>query len=373
LNIINESKSTLLNTSTKKNKKSSLQGLDKSLLSENSGTEVSPIIHRKREDKSSKIQNNPTTPAIDFKLDVKIEINSGKCILQSIKPPQPPPIPNFLQSKKHQQQTKPSPQQQQQQQQTNQNGISNPNFKFAHNEARKQAGSTSTVNLSEEELYKDQIKKHEEVYRNYLKENKLTLTNIVFPAIKMKAYYVSTHVEINKRLFKKANLYSNIKIDSFVLPYTYSVDDHVLIKNEMRFGPQLLDFLELTLEPFDISNKTQEDKSQSANNSNQVHFEENEDDNGVDNDNQLGDDEKTMNQNNSFSTSNTSILMNNSQTQAYFPVDVIVIVSMLPSSLHFTCQPTSSMNCLLKLPSIDLVFSTKSLSSNQKEEKSESK
>ena len=196
----------------------------------------------------------------------------------------------------------------------------------------------------------------------------------------MEAYYESTHMEINKRLFKKANLYSNIKLDSFVIPY--------MLENDMCIGPQLLDFLEKTLEPFDTGVTKAQDKPQETDdyNSNEVHFDENEEDNGIgDNDNQLGDDEK-VNHQNSASTSNASILVSNaSQTQAYFPVDVIVIVSMLPSSLrfssaskpphHFSSTPESSMDCLLKLPQIDLVFSTKSLSANlnQKTEDNESK
>jgi hypothetical protein len=46
------------------------------------------------------------------------------------------------------------------------------------------------------------------------------------------------------------------------------------------------------------------------------------------------------------------------QEPAYFPVDVVVFVSMLPSSIRFTCLPHSTMECLLKLPSLEMVFST---------------
>lgn len=37
---------------------------------------------------------------------------------------------------------------------------------------------------------------------------------------------------------------------------------------------------------------------------------------------------------------------------------------MLPSSIRFTCQPQSTMECLLKLPSLEMVFSTNRIDSN---------
>ena len=45
----------------------------------------------------------------------------------------------------------------------------------------------------------------------------------------------------------------------------------------------------------------------------------------------------------------------------YFPVDVVVFVSMLPSSVRFTCLPHSTMECLLKLPTLEMIFSTNRL------------
>jgi hypothetical protein len=42
-----------------------------------------------------------------------------------------------------------------------------------------------------------------------------------------------------------------------------------------------------------------------------------------------------------------------------FPVDVMVSFHMKPSVFRFTCEPVSKVECLLKLPSLDLIFSTK--------------
>ncbi|XP_045469148.1 transmembrane protein KIAA1109 isoform X3 [Harmonia axyridis] len=44
---------------------------------------------------------------------------------------------------------------------------------------------------------------------------------------------------------------------------------------------------------------------------------------------------------------------------ASFPVDVIVYFHMQPSTFRFSCLPVSRVECLLKLPSLDIVFSSK--------------
>ena len=44
---------------------------------------------------------------------------------------------------------------------------------------------------------------------------------------------------------------------------------------------------------------------------------------------------------------------------ASFPVDVIVYVHMQPSTFRFSCLPVSRVECMLQLPSLDIVFSSK--------------
>lgn len=46
-------------------------------------------------------------------------------------------------------------------------------------------------------------------------------------------------------------------------------------------------------------------------------------------------------------------------TYASFPVDVIVYFHMQPSTFRFSCLPVSRVECLLQLPSLDIVFSSK--------------
>lgn len=44
---------------------------------------------------------------------------------------------------------------------------------------------------------------------------------------------------------------------------------------------------------------------------------------------------------------------------ASFPVDVIVHFHMQPSTFRFSCLPASRVECLLQLPSLQIVFSSK--------------
>ena len=54
--------------------------------------------------------------------------------------------------------------------------------------------------------------------------------------------------------------------------------------------------------------------------------------------------------------SNTSIV---SGSAGGFPVDWVVYVRVQPSLVRFTCLPVSRVECLLRLPSFDVTFSTK--------------
>ena len=46
-------------------------------------------------------------------------------------------------------------------------------------------------------------------------------------------------------------------------------------------------------------------------------------------------------------------------TYGSFPVDIIIYVQVQAIEIRFTCMPTSLVQCLLHLPSLDLVFSSK--------------
>lgn len=52
-------------------------------------------------------------------------------------------------------------------------------------------------------------------------------------------------------------------------------------------------------------------------------------------------------------------LVSSSTSYSSFPVDVVVYIRVQASLVRFTCLPISRVECLLRLPSLDLVFSTK--------------
>jgi len=56
--------------------------------------------------------------------------------------------------------------------------------------------------------------------------------------------------------------------------------------------------------------------------------------------------------------SSTSLVSSTNYAYASFPVDVVVYIRIQPSFIRFTCLPVSRVECLLRLPSVDVVFSS---------------
>ncbi|XP_037098160.1 transmembrane protein KIAA1109 homolog isoform X2 [Syngnathus acus] len=54
----------------------------------------------------------------------------------------------------------------------------------------------------------------------------------------------------------------------------------------------------------------------------------------------------------------TSLVSSSTSAYTSFPVDVVVYVRVQPSQIRFSCLPMSRVECMLKLPSLDLVFSS---------------
>lgn len=61
----------------------------------------------------------------------------------------------------------------------------------------------------------------------------------------------------------------------------------------------------------------------------------------------------------SFPHSDQDLTNYGNYVYASFPVDVIVYFHMQPSTFRFSCLPVSRVECLLQLPSLDIVFSSK--------------
>ncbi|XP_062586140.1 bridge-like lipid transfer protein family member 1 isoform X2 [Saccostrea cucullata] len=111
---------------------------------------------------------------------------------------------------------------------------------------------------------------------------------------------------------KKANLYAWLSLQS--------------LPEEMVISPCILDFLEQALEPIPIGiTMLQQNKKE---------------------------DPEDM------ETSYSSL--GNMVTQTSFPVDVVVFIRVEPSIIRFNCLPSSRVECLLKVPALETVFSTKS-------------
>ncbi|XP_050315619.1 transmembrane protein KIAA1109 isoform X2 [Anthonomus grandis grandis] len=114
------------------------------------------------------------------------------------------------------------------------------------------------------------------------------------------------NLPIKKQGFKKASLFAWMTLQS--------------VPEETIISPHILEFLEQTLEP--IPAKT-------------------------------------------LSTADTSLLSSDQDINygnyvyASFPVDVVVYFHMQPSTFRFSCLPVSRVECMLQLPSLDIVFSSK--------------
>ncbi|CAB1331023.1 unnamed protein product, partial [Coregonus sp. 'balchen'] len=59
-----------------------------------------------------------------------------------------------------------------------------------------------------------------------------------------------------------------------------------------------------------------------------------------------------------ITTESTTSLVSSTSAYSSFPVDVVVYVRVQPSQIRFSCLPMSRVECMLKLPSLDLVFSS---------------
>lgn len=136
----------------------------------------------------------------------------------------------------------------------------------------------------------------------------------------------------------------------------------------MCISPALLDFLEQTLEPFDMIKASFESASNATTpvfNSRTPRTTSKADESKVGayyQNNGENREEETENESSEYKESNKNDTeLEKYQEPSYFPVDVVVFVSMQPSSIRFTCSPHSTMECLLKLPTLEMVFSSNRL------------
>lgn len=117
--------------------------------------------------------------------------------------------------------------------------------------------------------------------------------------------------------------------------------------NETLISPHILDFLEQALEPIPIPHpKTPTGSKTPLSGS------------------------KTPSSGQNSGSNDMKLQSSAPEYTAYasFPVDVIVYFHVQPTVVRFTCLPVSRVECLLQLPSIDLVFSSKRFQDDQDED-----
>uniref|UniRef100_A0A8C1UJT4 Si:ch211-233a24.2 n=1 Tax=Cyprinus carpio TaxID=7962 RepID=A0A8C1UJT4_CYPCA len=105
------------------------------------------------------------------------------------------------------------------------------------------------------------------------------------------------------------------------------------LPEEMVISPCLLDFLEKALETIPI---TPVDRNYTSQCEDVGHFDSVE----------------------PLEESQVSLVSSAASPYSSFPVDVVVYVRVQPSQIRFSCLPMSRVECMLKLPSLDLVFSS---------------
>ena len=312
-------------------------------------------------------QIETTAPAIDFKLNVKIEIKSGKCVLHA-----------------------------------NKNGV----LRQQSNTPNSTGPSGFGAKTGADNVFSNPYNPYSNIVPNFMSfpaqtnnlatEQEMKNTNFIFPAIGVKAFYESNHKKIENKLAKKANLYAMIKLESFVMPqkaYAGFINNRdVYNSRDMCISPALLDFLEQTLEPFDMIKASLESATLATTpafsklNRNLSDYNNPASKHSSSRSSSLSTNDEftdaTITDANGEESFYSGVRkrthtgenfggelqqQQQQETTTYFPVDVVVFVSMFPSSVRFTCLPHSTMECLLKLPTLEMIFSTNRLDENVKE------
>ncbi|XP_049857041.1 transmembrane protein KIAA1109 homolog isoform X4 [Schistocerca gregaria] len=248
-------------------------------------------------------------PNIDFELDVKVFINSGKCVLHTKDPAKEDELKVTSRMKKER---------------SCSGGIfdfppSSPNTSRRTKESKHGTSSASRLRY---------------LHGNVAQLVDLTIFHI--PGLDVKVHYESktlTEENLSPKIqsdmtppqqqqqrkggIKKASLFAWMTLQS--------------IPEETIISPHILEFLEQTLEPIPSNLQHAKTSGGAAN----TMF--------------------TMDQDSTWAAATAT----GNYVYASFPVDVIVYFHMQPSTFRFSCLPVSRVECMLQLPSLDIVFSSK--------------
>ncbi|KNC30209.1 hypothetical protein FF38_06938 [Lucilia cuprina] len=241
-------------------------------------------------------QQKQQEPNIDFELDIKVLVNSGKCVL-------------------HTKETT-----------DDKLFVSGPTSVKTHKRERSIGYDWGSPTPSRRQRDKSKLRYNPS---NAAMLSDLTIFHI--PGLDVKLHYqsktVENIIEVNRSTstdshhstFSGANRrMSSKRAALFAWMTLQSIPEETII------SPHILEFLEQTLEP--IPTKAEQSSGSQTPANNPV---------------------------------NLDILPANYVTYASFPVDVIVYFHMQPSTFRFSCLPVSRVECMLQLPSLDIVFSSK--------------
>lgn len=230
-------------------------------------------------------------PNIDFELDVKVLVNSGKCVLHT-KPINDEKL----------------------------NVSTTTNNPKHHKRERSIGTDWGSPIASRRNKEKNRLR-----YNNAQNAVLVDLTIFHIPGLDVKLHYESKIVsdDLSPRLSVTESVmaantgrrFGSKRAALFAWMTLQSVPEETII------SPHILEFLEQTLEPIPFKS---DDAMLAATNA-----------------------------------VNMDLLQENYVAYASFPVDVIVYFHMQPSTFRFSCLPVSRVECLLQLPSLDIVFSSK--------------
>ncbi|KAG5265649.1 hypothetical protein AALO_G00244800 [Alosa alosa] len=273
---------------------------------------------------SSTSQRGITAPAternIDFELDVRVEIDSGKCVLH---PTTQQPEHDEIALRRSCERSSRSLDQE-----------SPPKRRKLH------PSFTSTSQLLNKRMPSSLQSKSSD----------METTVFYIPGVDVKLHYNSKTLKtespnasrgssLPRTLSKESKLFGNTKGKASVGVKAAKLYAWVALQTlpeEMVISPCLLDFLEKALETIPITPIDRNYTAVSAPEEDVGQFD------SVD----------------PLEESQVSLVSSATSPYSSFPVDVVVYVRVQPSQIRFSCLPMSRVECMLKLPSLDLVFSS---------------
>ncbi|XP_073775871.1 bridge-like lipid transfer protein family member 1 isoform X49 [Danio rerio] len=261
----------------------------------------------------------PTERNIDFELDVRVEIDSGKCVLHpSTQPTEHEDLAlrrSCERSSRSLDQDSPPKKRKVQ-----------PSFPSSSHLLSAKRVPTSLQSKSSD----------------------IETTVFYIPGVDVKLHYNSKTLKtespnasrgssLPRTLSKESKLYAKGKAGVGVkTAKLYAWVALQTLPEEMVISPCLLDFLEKALETIPITPVDRNYTTLNVHEEDVGHFDSVE----------------------PLEESQVSLVSSATSPYSSFPVDVVVYVRVQPSQIRFSCLPMSRVECMLKLPSLDLVFSS---------------